>query len=43
MTIPAEKNATRVETRIRSYELTHAAHQSKVDEIASLLTQSGRR
>lgn len=37
MTIPAEKNATRVETRIRSYELTHAAHQSKVDEIASLL------
>lgn len=34
---PAEKNAARVETRIRNYELTYAAHQSKVDEIASLL------
>lgn len=39
MTIPAKRNAARsdVKTRVRSYELTHAAHQSKVDEIASLL------
>lgn len=37
MTTATKKSKDKIATHVRSYELTHAANQSKVDELASLL------